>query len=104
MALLLHWVTMADDTPLPSIPAPNTRAAYPDLQPQPQVMVGPISPRPARPAIEDEQVAAFAAAAAAEEGLVLVSFGSSSAVFGSLLVRDDYKGLALAFADLAPVR
>lgn len=69
-------------------------------------MVGAISPHPSRPAIEDPPVAAFAAAAHAGgggPGLVLVSFGSNSQLFGSLLGRADYEQLALGFADLAPV-
>ncbi|KAI8465452.1 MAG: hypothetical protein J3K34DRAFT_525378 [Monoraphidium minutum] len=79
-------------------------------EPQPleayQVMVGALSPHPSRPAIPDAEIAAFAAAAAApgEAGLVLVSFGSMSAMFGASLVLEDFKNLAAAFASLAPVR
>jgi hypothetical protein len=69
------------------------------------VVVGAISPHPARPVIEDPQVAAFAEAAAADgSGLVLVSFGSVGDLFGAQLDGTDYTNLALAFADLAPTR
>jgi UDP:flavonoid glycosyltransferase YjiC (YdhE family) len=67
-------------------------------------MVGPVSARPSSPVIPDPAIAAFAAEAAAEDGLVLISFGSVSSFFGSLLTKEDYVNLALAFADLAPVR
>lgn len=67
-------------------------------------MIGAVSPRPSSPTIPDPEVAAFAAEAAADDGLVLVSFGSVSSFFGTLLTWDDYTGLSAAFADLAPVR
>jgi hypothetical protein len=66
-------------------------------------MVGAISPHPSRPLPAGSEIHAFAEAAGREDGLVLVSFGSMPA-FGTMLDVEDFTELALAFADLAPVR
>ncbi|GBF97662.1 UDP-glucuronosyltransferase 2A1 precursor [Raphidocelis subcapitata] len=89
------WVEVVSSSWLLEEPQP--------LEP-PQVIIGPISARPSHPAIVDAPIAAFAEAAQASgHGLVLVSFGSISDVFGGALDITDYENLALAFADLAPV-
>ena len=67
-------------------------------------MVGAMSPHPSRLQIPEPAVAEFADAAAdSGHGLVLSSFGSNAAYFGTALGLEDYEQLALGFADLAPV-
>ena len=110
LGLPLSHYTRSDGSGLtcePWVEAVSANWLFEEPQPlaPPQVMVGAISPHPARPAIADADVAGFAAAAEASgHGLALVSFGSISAVFGSVLNTEDYEQLALGFADLAPVR
>jgi hypothetical protein len=70
-------------------------------------MLGPVSPRPARPPA-DQQAASpdiwtFLQEASPESGVVLVGFGSTG-VFGNALDRTDYEELAAAFTALAPTR
>ena len=71
--------------------------------PAPQVVIGPITPRAARPGPLDPPAAA-AFLDAAPGGAALVSFGSVP-LFGTMfLKKQDFVGLALAFADLAPIK
>lgn len=104
----LGWAVAGQSARVRSVwPRPLTGAIQAAHRPRPrarQVMTGPISPHPSRPAIPEPDVAAFAdAAAASGSGLVLSSFGSGGSFFGSLLTGEDYTQLALAYADLAPV-
>lgn len=67
----------------------------------PNVLIGAIAPRDARPVLEPPEVSEFLSSA--DRGAVLVSFGSAP-VFGTFMAPEDFLGLAKAFAALAPVR
>ncbi|KIZ07003.1 hypothetical protein MNEG_0948 [Monoraphidium neglectum] len=67
----------------------------------PQVLIGPVAPRAARPTLEPPSAGSFVASAT--HGVVVVSFGSVP-LFGSCLTGHDYIELTQAFADLAPVK
>lgn len=80
---------MLNNTPLPHTPH--------------QVLIGPIGPRAGRPGPLDPPAAA-AFLDGASDGAAVVSFGSVPLFGAMFLTKDDYVQLALAFADLAPVR
>jgi hypothetical protein len=67
-----------------------------------KVLIGPIAPRFARAGpLQPPAVAAFVDSAPA--GVAVVSFGSAP-IFGAFLTPEDFRGLARAFADMAPMR
>jgi hypothetical protein len=85
----------------PRPPAALQPQPPPRSTPPPQVLIGPIAPRFARPHLEPPAAAAFVDSAPA--GVAVVSFGSAP-VFGTFLTKEDFHGLARAFEDQAPMR
>ena len=77
-------------------------SARPTQSRAPQVLIGPIGPRDARPTFEPPAAADFLASAPA--GAVLVSFGSVPFFANALMGRADFDALVGAFADMAPLR